>query len=103
MVSTQGPIEWKTFLNNDAGKMSSEQEDAFVALTIFSSSDSETGKKHSKTTGRAGVGTDNADADGDNFFLTLLIFSRKKEKNVFIRRNNGSRWSRSNNISNSVK
>lgn len=79
MVSTQGPIEWKTFLKYDAGKMPSEQEDAFVALTIFTSSDSETGKKLSKMTGRDGVGTDNADAGGDYFFLTLLIFSRKKE------------------------
>lgn len=47
MVSTQGPIVWKTFLYNDAGKQSSEQDDSFIEISIFSS-DSERGEKLSK-------------------------------------------------------
>lgn len=48
--------------------------------TTFTSSGSEMGKKRSKITGRAGEGTDYADADGEIFFSYITIFSRKKEK-----------------------
>lgn len=77
VVSTQGPIDWKTFLSDDAGKLSNEQEDTFFELTNFSSSASETDKKLSQIT--AGVGT----ADGEKCFLTLQKKknSIKKERN----------------------
>lgn len=50
--------------------------------TTFTSSGSEMGKKRSKITGRAGEGTDYADADGEIFFLTSLFFLERKKKNV---------------------
>lgn len=53
-MSRDGPIDWKTFLNNDAGTMSSEQEDAFIEFTSFTSSGSETEEKVSKMTAKMG-------------------------------------------------
>lgn len=57
-MNTKGTIDWKTFLNKVTGKMSREQEDAFIAKANFISSGKETGENLSKRTGQAEAGTD---------------------------------------------
>lgn len=42
MASTQGPIDQKTFVSKDAGKMQREREDAFIESTYLNSSGKET-------------------------------------------------------------
>lgn len=68
------------FLNKDPGKISREQQDAFIKLTNLSSSDKDTGKNISKIIGLGGVGADKSDTEGEILFLTLLTFSTEKER-----------------------
>lgn len=68
MASTQGPIDQKTFVSKDAGKMQSEREDAFIESTYLNSSGKETELEHEQT-----------DADGEILLLKLQIFFIKKE------------------------